>query len=99
MCNRCLVLLVIALAAILPAVPISSRAQNNQTGNIHGVVTDQSGALIPGITITLTSPVLIVPQVTLTDEAGGYRFEQLPVGIYKATFDLPGFRQFIRENI
>src|SRR5215469_4780105 len=88
-----------AFVAALLAASTSINAQNNQTGNIHGVVADESGALIPGITITLTSPVLIVPQVTLTDEAGGYRFEQLPVGVYKATFDLPGFRQFVRENI
>src|SRR3989442_10869092 len=89
----------IALIAIVSAAPVSMNAQNNQTGNIHGVVTDQSAALIPGVTVTLTSPALIVPQVTATDEAGGYHFEQLPVGIYKVTFDLPGFRQYIRENI
>src|SRR6266849_5341027 len=91
--------LVIALIAVLPPASISLNAQNNQTGNIHGVVTDQSAALIPGVTITLTSPALIVPQVALTDEAGSYHFEQLPVGVYKAAFDLPGFRQYIRENI
>ena len=89
----------IALIAIVSAAPVSLNAQNNQTGNIHGVVTDQSAALIPGVTVTLTSPALIVPQVAATDEAGGYHFEQLPVGIYKLTFDLPGFRQYIRENI
>src|SRR2546426_2678363 len=89
----------IALIAIVSAAPVSMNAQNNQTGNIHGVVTDQSAALIPGVTVTLTSPALIVPQVAATDEAGGYHFEQLPVGIYKVTFDLPGFRQYIRENI
>src|SRR6266849_2949951 len=91
--------LVIALIAVLPPASISLNAQNNQTGNIHGVVTDQSAALIPGVTVTLTSPALIVPQVAATDEAGGYHFEQLPVGVYKVTFDLPGFRQYIRENI
>src|SRR5215471_9128108 len=88
-----------AFVAALLAASTSINAQNNQTGNIHGVVTDQSAALIPGVTVTLTSPALIVPQIALTDEAGGYHFEQLPVGIYKVTFDLPGFRQYIRENM
>ena len=78
-----LVLLVIALIAVLPAASASLNAQNNQTGNIHGVVTDQSAALIPGVMVTLTSPALIVSQVAVTDEAGGYHFEQLPVGVYK----------------
>ncbi|HSU88471.1 MAG TPA: carboxypeptidase-like regulatory domain-containing protein, partial [Terriglobia bacterium] len=94
-----LVLLVIALIAVLPAASASLNAQNNQTGNIHGVVTDQSAALIPGVMVTLTSPALIVSQVAVTDEAGGYHFEQLPVGVYKMTFDLAGFRQYVRENI
>jgi len=94
-----LVPLALALAATMLAAPISLSAQNNQTGNIHGIVTDQSGALIPGVTVSLSSPALIVPQTAVTDEAGGYHFEQLPVGVYKLTFDLPGFRQFIRENM
>jgi hypothetical protein len=92
-------LFVIAFIAVLSAAAISLNAQNNQTGNIHGVVTDQSAALIPGVMVMLASPALIVPQVGVTDEAGGYHFEQLPVGVYKLTFDLPGFRQYVRENI
>src|SRR3989442_15874748 len=88
----------IALIAIVSAAPVSMNAQNNQTGNIHGVVTDQSAALIPGVTVTLTSPALIVPQVAATDEAGGYHLEQLPLGIYKGTVHLPGLPQYIREN-
>ena len=97
--TRCLASLSIALVSVLLAASISLNAQNNQTGNIHGAVTDESAALIPGVTVTLTSPALIVPQTALTDEAGGYHFDQLPVGTYKVTFDLPGFRQYVRENI
>jgi hypothetical protein len=74
-------------------------AQNNQTGTVRGIVTDESGAAMPGVTVTLSSPALLVPQVTTTDTTGGYHFEQLPVGIYKVAFDLSGFRPYIRENV
>ena len=66
---------------------------------MHGVVTDQSAGAMPGVTVTLASPALLVPQTTVTDASGSYHFEQLPVGVYKVTFDLSGFRQYIRENI
>ena len=79
------------------AAPVS--AQNNQTGNIHGTVTDQSAGAIPGATVTLTSPALLVAQTTVTDSDGNYHFEQLPVGSYKVTCELSGFKQYIRENI
>jgi len=96
--NRPLRLLLAVLAAlalnILPA-----HAQNNQTGAIRGVVTDESSAAMPGVTVTLTSAALLVPQIAVTDPTGNYHFEQLPVGVYRVTFDLSGFRQYIRENI
>ena len=68
--TRCFASLSIALVSVLLATSIALNAQNNQTGNIHGAVTDESAALIPGVTVTLTSPALIVPQTALTDEAG-----------------------------
>ena len=74
-------------------------AQNNQTGTVRGIVTDESGAAMPGVTVTLSSPALLVPQVTTTDNTGSYHFEQLPVGIYRVAFDLSGFRPYIRENV
>jgi hypothetical protein len=91
--------LAIAVIGLLSAGSVSVNAQNNQTGTIHGVVTDQSSAAMPGVSIMLTSPALIVSQLVVTDAAGNYHFEQLPVGVYKVVFDLSGFRQYIRENI
>jgi hypothetical protein len=92
--------LIAVIFAIHPsAASISLSAQNNQTGTIRGSVIDVSNAAMPGVTITLISPALLVAQTTVTDGTGTYHFEQLPVGIYKATFDLSGFRQYVRENI
>ena len=50
------------------------------TGAINGRVGDSSDALIPGVTITLTSPAIQGSRTTVTDEAGSYRFILLPPG-------------------
>ena len=55
--------------------------QQDLTASIIGQVTDQSGAVLPGVTVTATSPALQVPQVTSRHErAGEYRLAPLPVG-------------------
>jgi len=91
---RAAVLLVL-LSAMIP----SMRAQNNQYGNIHGGVTDASGGQVPGVAVTLTSPALLVSQTATADAGGNYRFEQLPVGVYKIAATQPGFQQYVRDNI
>ncbi len=98
MTTKHLVGFAIVVAGLLGVTP-PALAQNNQTGTVRGAVTDESGAAIPGVTVTLSSPALLVPQVVSTDTAGSYHFEQLPVGVYRLTFDLSGFRQYVRENV
>ena len=75
-----------------------ARAQS-ATGNIHGVVTDQSGAALPGVTVTLNSAALLVPQTSVSDGGGAYRFDQLPVGLFKLTYELSGFGTLVREGV
>src|SRR5215471_9818715 len=85
---------------ILVAATVSSLfAQNNQYGNIHGAVVDSSGAQMPGIVITLTSPALLAPRSAPSDSGGNYHFEQLPVGIYKIVAQHAGFQQYVRDGI
>jgi hypothetical protein len=68
-------------------------------GRINGVVTDNTGAVLPGVTVTATSPALIQPQVQVTGEDGSYRMIALPAGVYTLTFELPGFSTLRREGI
>jgi hypothetical protein len=89
----------VLFAIALLGTAVSAMAQNNQTGNIHGTVADQSAGAMPGVTVTLTSPALLTLQTTVTDGSGNYHFEQLPVGVYKVACELSGFKQYIRENI
>src|ERR671924_2188292 len=68
-----------------------------QSGTIAGVVQDQQGAVLPGVTVTLTSADRTA--TFTTDAEGRYRFLNLPPGLYKITLDLAGFSKFIREDI
>ena len=80
---------------LLVAVP----AWAQTTGSISGTVTDNTGALLPGVTVTATSPALIVPQTSVTNEQGVYRFPSLPPGTYSLKYQLGGFGTVNREGI
>ena len=66
--------------------PTLAAAQAAQaTATIFGQVSDESGATLPGVTVTLRSPALQVPTMsTVTDERGEYRLTPLPIGIYSS---------------
>jgi hypothetical protein len=68
-------------------------------GRLTGLVTDSQGAILPGVTVTATSPALIGTQTTVTQADGKYLFPALASGTYKLTFELSGFRNMVRENI
>ena len=89
-------LVVLALAGLLSAVPASAQICQ---GRLTGTVTDAQGAVLPGVTVTVTSAALIGTRNTVTEADGKYMFAALPSGTYKVTFDLQGFKQTVRENI
>src|SRR5262245_1953690 len=68
-------------------------------GRINGAVTDNTGAVLPGVTVTASSPALIQAQVQVTAADGTYRFIALPPGVYELNFELAGFQAVKRENI
>jgi hypothetical protein len=86
------------VAGILLSLAVPASAQEFR-GRINGVVTDNSQAVLPGVTVTATSPALIQPQIATTGAEGAYRFPALPAGVYTLTFDLNGFQKVVRENI
>src|SRR5262245_26881790 len=93
-CVRTLVLLFVAcFAAGAPALAQS------QTGDIFGKVTDQSGAMLPGVTVTLTAPNLLQPLVAVSSETGSYQFPRLEIGVYTVKFELAGFRTIVNEKV
>ena len=69
-------------------------------GAISGVVMDQSGAALPGVTVTLSSPGVIGGnQTTVSDGQGGYRFERLVAGRYTVKAELQGFQTVLQEGL
>jgi hypothetical protein len=81
-----------ALALLALALGLSPAfAQGTQTGVITGIVHATDGAALPGVTVTLSSPVLQGVRSITTDATGAYHFRALPPGNYKVSFALSGF--------
>jgi Carboxypeptidase regulatory-like domain len=91
--------LVPSLTVLLLLGAAAVHAQSLQVGTITGTVADASGAVTPGVTVTLTSPVLLTPRTIVTDSAGGYAFQSLPLGDYTASYELSGFKKVLREGL
>ena len=87
------------LAALVLVVGVSPVLGQVQTGDITGKVIDNTGAMLPGVTVTLTGATLIQPQTAMTSETGTYNFPRLPIGTYTVKFELPGFKTVVREDV
>jgi hypothetical protein len=75
-------------------------AQTTQTGNIVGRVFSPEGEQLPGVTVTITSPAMIIPSRSfVTAENGAFRFASLAPGDYQMTLELPGMKTVIRKGV
>ncbi len=90
--------------ALLIALTISASAfaqggGASSTGTIQGRVSDSQGAVLPGVTVTASSPSALGVQTTVSSETGNYRFPAVPPGAYTVTYELAGFNTLRREGI
>jgi hypothetical protein len=86
-------LVLLGVAAILPSAAWAQVA-------LAGTVKDASGAVLPGVTVEASSPVLIEKTRTATTDATGqYRIERLQPGTYSVTFTLSGFSTLKHEDV
>src|SRR5437588_3824323 len=69
------------------------------TGTISGTVTDSTGAVLPGVTVTLTAIEKGISRTVVTDEGGRYRAAELALGSYQIATALPGFQSVTRSGI
>ena len=74
---------------LLVCVPVFAQTE---TGRIEGVVTDATGAVLPGTTVTVTNLGTNAQRVDVTNEKGAYTLTALPVGNYKVQAELSGFK-------
>ncbi len=74
-------------------------AQTLDRGELTGTVRDETGAALPGATITITHLPSGLTRVVVTNESGRYRVPLLPVGPYRIEAELSGFAKLIREGV
>ena len=86
-----------AVALLAIAFPVAAQVQ---TGSILVRVTDAQGAAVPGVAVTLSSPVLVSGTMSgVTDTGGVNRFPSLQPGVYSVKLELQGFRTVVRETV
>ena len=94
--RRTLFLFTMALALT----PGASLAQGIGAASMAGVVKDASGAVLPGVTVEASSPVLIEKvRTTVSDSEGRYQLAELRPGTYSVSFSLQGFSTYKREGL
>jgi outer membrane receptor protein involved in Fe transport len=93
------------LVSILCAISFASTSatalrQTSTTGSIQGTVSDPKGAVVPEMTVVVTSPNLILPRSATTDDKGRYRIANLPPGRYAVVLEAArGFARFQQRDV
>src|SRR5207247_2252739 len=90
MTSKKIVFLAVVLALVLSAPALW--AQSASTSALTGTVTDPTGAVLPGVTVTATAVATNQSRTVVTTESGVYRIPLLDPGSYRVRFGLPGFK-------
>src|SRR5882672_2863541 len=77
----------------------SSAAWAQATAQMSGRVRDESGAVLPGVTVTVTQTNTGLVRATVTDGSGGYLLTNLPTGPYRLEVALVGFKTYVQTGI
>ena len=88
------VLLLVALLSL----PGSAFAQGT-SGRLVGTVQDASGAVLPGATVTLSNPATGYQQVDVANAQGAFVFSSVPVGTYRLSVELEGFKTAVYDQV
>ena len=85
------------LAVLLCAAPASAQFD---TAQVSGTIQDNTGGVLPGVTVEASSPAIIEKtRNVVTDDQGRYRIDALRPGTYRLAFTLPGFSTVVRDAI
>src|SRR5918997_1703989 len=87
------------MLAVVCGVALSTPAYAQATGSIAGIVTDESGAVMPGVTVEATNVGTNQTRTAVTGEDGFYSIPLIPPGQYSIKATLQGFKTFVREGV
>ncbi|MBI4888600.1 MAG: TonB-dependent receptor [Acidobacteria bacterium] len=90
---------VLRFAAVFFCFFVTAAAAQDTTATILGTLTDTSGAVLPGVTVTVTRVDTAQTRTVTSDEGGRYRVALLPPGRYEVTAQLSGFQTVVRSGI
>jgi hypothetical protein len=91
------VLVAVGLAMVVAA-PAAAQSQA-ANGAIEGTIVDSSGGVLPGVAVTVTNIETGASRAVVTNERGLYRAPLLPLGTYRVTAELSGFKRFDRSGV
>src|SRR5262245_47810162 len=89
----------ILIALLCMSAAAAAQTTSSTTGAINGKVTDRTNAVLPGVTVTISSPSMMGTRTAVTGEDGFYRFAAVPPGDYAVVFELTGFTTMKRDGI
>src|SRR5689334_13709637 len=95
--RSCLALLVMGALVLVSAIPTSLQAQ--AISNLSGRAVDQQGAVLPGVSVTLTGQETGYVREFVTTENGAFSFRGVQPGVYKVVAELPGFKKYEASNL
>jgi len=87
------------VCALLIALLAGATAWAQGTAQLSGIVKDPSGAVLPGVEVSVTQTATGAKRTTVTDETGNYVLPNLPIGPYMLEVSLPGFKTYLQSGI
>src|ERR1051326_8592656 len=90
----------LVLGLLFSAMTGVCHAQSQATAaDLVGIVKDETGAIIPGATVTVRNPQTNLERTGTTDESGVYKFLAIPPGAYQVIAEAAGFSKAVNENV
>jgi hypothetical protein len=90
--------IVLLVSTLLLLCPLTAAAQQGK-GTISGLITDQSGAVVPGASVTITNASTNASFTAVTTSEGFYTAPGLPIGVYTVTVTQAGFKKAVRNGV
>lgn len=89
----------IVLTPLSMALCLSAAGLAQDQATLTGTVTDSTGAIVPGVKITVANPNIGITRDTVSNSAGEYTVAKVPLGTYSITAEAAGFQKLVRTAI